>query len=124
MTFGLFGTPRWLCHPCWMTQRRIGIVMWLMTGVPAFIQPGGDTWRFAVWSGAFVLFGAVYLLTNGAPFSSRSPLAAGDAPARVPALLALESLAVVAMVLTRCNGFEGTLLVLVAMQLGSLMTPR
>ncbi len=107
-----------------MTERRIGIVMWLMTGVPAFIQPGGDPWRLAVWSGAFILFGGLYLLTNGAPFVSRSPPAADDSPARVLALLALESLAVVAMVLTRCNGFEGTLLVLVAMQLGSLMPPR
>src|SRR5258707_15011916 len=98
MTFGLFGTPPWLCHPHWMTERRIGIVMWLMTGVPAFLQLGGDAWRLAVWSGAFVLFGALYLLTNGGPFLSRSPLAAAHSPGRMLALLALESFAVVAMV--------------------------
>jgi signal transduction histidine kinase len=98
-----------------MTERRIGIVMWLMTGVPVLLQPGGDVWRLAVWCGAFVLFGALYLLTNGTPLASRSPALA---------LVVLESIAVVAMVLTRCNGFEGTLLVLVAMQLGALLPPR
>lgn len=105
-----------------MTERRIGIVMWLMTGVPAVLQLGGDAWRLVAWSGAFLLFGALYFLTNGTQFSARSRLAASRTTAL--ALLALESLAVVAMVLTRCNGFEGTLLVLVAMQLGALLPPR
>lgn len=89
-----------------MTERRIGIVLWLLVGVPLILQPEGDAWRVAAWSAAFVLFGAVYFFASG--FIA----------------LALESLAVVAMVLVRCNGFEGTLLVLVAMQLGARLTPR
>ncbi len=107
-----------------MTERRVGIVLWLMTALPALLQPGGDRWRLAVWLGAYVLFGVLYLLPNAAPFGSRSPLAASRSPATVLALLAVESLAVIAMVLARCNGFEGTLLVLVAMQLGAEMAPR
>src|SRR5258706_15328091 len=89
-----------------MTERRIGIVMWLMVGLPAFLDRSGDPWRLAVWTAAFLLFGALYVFGRGLM------------------LLALESLAVLAMVLTRCNGFEGTLLVLVAMQLGALVPPR
>jgi signal transduction histidine kinase len=89
-----------------MTERRIGIVMWLMVGVPVLIQPQGDPWRLASWASSFVLFGALYLFGRGV-----TPLV-------------VESVAVMAMVLTRCNGFEGTLLVLVAMQLGAHLAPR
>lgn len=89
-----------------MTDRRIGIVMWLMVGVPVLIQPQGDLWRLGSWATAFIVFGALFFFGRGV-----TPLI-------------LECLAVVAMVLTRCNGFEGTLLVLVAMQLGSRYAPR
>lgn len=80
--------------------------MWLMVGVPVLIQPQGELWRLASWASAFVLFGVFYLFGRGV----------------MP--LVLEGVAVVAMVLTRCNGFEGTLLVLVAMQLGARFAPR
>ncbi|HEX7191790.1 MAG TPA: sensor histidine kinase, partial [Thermoanaerobaculia bacterium] len=63
-------------------------------------------WRMAAWLSAFLVFGALYLFGRGI----------------VP--LVIESAAVIAMVLTRCNGFEGTLLVLVAMQLGARFSPR
>ncbi|HEY2325779.1 MAG TPA: histidine kinase [Thermoanaerobaculia bacterium] len=89
-----------------MTERRIGTVMWLMVGVPVLIQPQGDLWRLASWASAFLLFGGLYLFGRGV----------------VPLLI--ESAAVMVMVLTRCNGFEGTLLVLVAMQLGARFAPR
>ncbi len=89
-----------------MTERRIGVVMWLMVGVPVLIQPQGDLWRLMSWASAFVLFGALYLFGRGVTS------------------LAIEGVAVMAMVLTRCNGFEGTLLVLVAMQLGARFAPR
>lgn len=95
-----------LWHPDAMTERRIGIVMWLMTAVPVLIQPQGDRWRLAAWAFAFVVFGTLYRFGRGV-----TPLV-------------VESMAVVAMVLTRCNGFEGTLLVLVAMQLGARFAPR
>src|SRR5256885_8128000 len=89
-----------------MTERRIGIVLWLMVGLPLLIQPEGDAWRLAAWLAAFLLFGACFFFGQALAF------------------LAIESLAVMAMVLVRCNGFEGTLLVLVAMQLGARMTTR
>jgi len=97
-----------------MSERRIlsvaGLVMWLMVGVPIAIQ-----WRLAsllrldVWTAAFLLFGALFI------FSVRS---------RGLVLPAIESLAVIVMVAVLCNGFEGTLLVLVAMQLGSRVSDR
>ena len=89
-----------------MTERRIGIVMWLLVGIPVVIQPQGDAWRMIAWGSAFAIFGALYFFGRGV----------------IP--LILECTAVIAMVLTRCNGFEGTLLVLVAMQLGKFFSPR
>jgi len=89
-----------------MTERRIGTVMWLMVGVPVLIQPQGDLWRLAAWASAFALFGVLYLFGRGV-----TPLV-------------IEAAAVMAMVLTRCNGFEGTLLVLVAMQVAAQFAPR
>jgi hypothetical protein len=56
-----------------------------------------------------VLFGALYAFS----FRWRGLL-----------LLGVETLAVMAMVLRRCNGYEGTLLVLVALQLGTRLPPR
>lgn len=106
MTFGLFGRRPGCDILAHMTEHRIGIVMWLMVGLPAFLDRSGDSWRLAVWTAAFLLFGALYVFGRGLT------------------LLALESLAVLAMVLTRCNGFEGTLLVLVAMQLGVRVAAR
>jgi signal transduction histidine kinase len=106
MTSGLFRPAASLCHPDAMTERRIGVVMWLMVGVPVLIQPQGDAWRLASWAFAFLLFGALYVYGRGI-----TPLV-------------VECAAVLAMVLTRCNGFEGTLLVLVAIQLGARFTPR
>ncbi|HEX3581485.1 MAG TPA: sensor histidine kinase [Thermoanaerobaculia bacterium] len=89
-----------------MTDRRIGIVMWLMVGIPVAIQPEGEIWRMLAWLSAYGVFGALYRFGRG------------TAP------LVLESATVVTMVLTRCNGFEGTLLVLVAMQLGAYLSTR
>jgi signal transduction histidine kinase len=80
--------------------------MWLMVGVPVLIQPGGDLWRLAAWGSAFAVFGVLYLFGRGV------------------APLVIESATVMAMVLTLCNGFEGTLLVLVAMQVAARFAPR
>jgi signal transduction histidine kinase len=90
-------------------ERTIGIVMWLMVGLPAVLDLSGDRWRLAIWTTAFLLFGVLLALCD-----------------RWPGLWlpAIETVAVLAMVLVRCNGFEGTLLVLVALQLGARTTPR
>src|SRR5258708_36250067 len=90
-------------------ERTVGIVMWLLAGLPVVLDLSGDRWRLATWTAAFLLFGVLFA------FSERG---------RGLWLPALESLAVMAMVLTRCNGYEGTLLVLVAMQLGTRTAPR
>lgn len=90
-------------------ERLIGIVMWLMVGLPAVVDLGGDRWRLVAWTSAFLIFGALFAL--------------GDRWQGLW-LPVTEALAVIGMVLTRCNGFEGTLLVLVAMQLGRRLAPR
>src|SRR5258708_21021932 len=90
-------------------ERTVGLVMSLLAGLPAALELRGDRWRLATWTAAFLLFGVLFA------FSERG---------RGLWLPALESLAVMAMVLTRCNGYEGTLLVLVAMHLGTRTAPR
>lgn len=62
------------------------------------------------WTFAYLLFGALFWITS----AGRGHLA----------LLGLQAACVVALVLTLCDGFEGALLVLVAMQLGSRVERR
>jgi signal transduction histidine kinase len=91
-----------------MTQSRLigiaGLITWLMVGLPAFIYHGGAALSYGRWLVAFLLFGILFA-----------------ADLRRPRLLFLagESLAAIALVLLRCNGYEGVLLALVAMQLGN-----
>jgi signal transduction histidine kinase len=91
-----------------MTQPRLiaiaGLVALAMVGLPAFIHHAGPPptdWR---WVAAFAAFGASFLA------DSRWP--------RV-GLLIVESAAAIALVLLRCNGYEGALLGVIAMQLGA-----
>jgi signal transduction histidine kinase len=92
-----------------MSQSRligiIGLVTWLMVGLPALlyhaVAAGPADWR---WSAVFLLFGAVF---------------AADLRRPHLLLLALASVAALTLVLLRCNGYEGALLALVAMQLGT-----
>ncbi|HYB53902.1 MAG TPA: sensor histidine kinase [Thermoanaerobaculia bacterium] len=99
-----------------MTHSRLigvaGLLAGLIVGVPALlyhlILPPAGTSRSPLlgvaWVAAFLLFGALFGLNFRRPRLS---------------LLAAESAAAIAIVLLRCNGYEGTLLVLVAMQLGT-----
>jgi signal transduction histidine kinase len=91
-------------------QRRIaqtgGAAAWLAVGTHVVLQSANDPARLVIWSVAFAAFGAGLLL-----------------PARLP-VLALQVAAVTGMVLTLCDGFEGTLLVIVAMQLGGMLPRR
>ena len=91
-----------------MSQSRltgiIGLATWLLVALPALLYhlPAGFVdWR---WSAVFVSFGALFALDLRRPHLL---------------LLGLASATALALVLLRCNGYEGALLGLVAMQLGT-----
>jgi signal transduction histidine kinase len=91
-------------------RRRIvqlgGAAAWLAVGAHVVMQGADSPLRFVIWAIAFATFGAGLLVA-----------------ARLW-VLALQVAAVTAMVLTLCDGFEGTLLVIVAMQLGGMLPRR
>src|SRR5437764_12650507 len=91
-----------------MTYKRMtavaGLIAWVMVGLPAFIyHTGRPGWSWG-WVAAFIIFGCAF---------------AADLAHLRPELLLAESAAAITLVLLRCNGYEGTLLVVLAMQLGS-----
>jgi len=94
-----------------MFLRWGGLAAWLMVGVPVMIHPHESPAVLLAWTFAYLLFGAVFWVT-----SLRRQGQLG--------LLGLQALCVMALVLTLCDGFEGALLVLVAMQLGSRVERR
>jgi signal transduction histidine kinase len=92
-----------------VTQTRlialVGLAAWLIVGVPAFLyhfSPAAPP--DARWTAGFLFFGLLF---------------AADLVRPNLLLLAAESAAAIALILLRCNGYEGTLLALVAMQLGA-----
>ncbi len=95
-----------------MSYKRLitiaAVLAWIMVGLPAFIYhvraPSVD-WRWVV---AFISFGAAFAVDLARP---------GFLP------LVVESAAAIAIVLLRCNGYEGALLVVLAMQLGGRVAP-
>lgn len=96
-----------------MPQQRIlgaaGLTAWLMVGLPVVIQGANAPGVMLRWALAYLLFGALFI-----------------ADLKHPRLgfLAMEALCVVVMVLLLCDGFEGALLVMVAMRLPSLLDRR
>lgn len=95
-----------------MSQSRligtIALVTWLLVAVPVVLYHGPDgslDWR---WSAVYLIFGTSFALDL-----------------RRPHLLFLgaASVAALILVLQRCNGYEGGLLALVAMQLGTRVKP-
>ena len=92
-----------------MTPSRLigiaGLIAWLLVGLPPVIYHAGAAVPIdARWVLGFLAFGALF-----------------TADLRRPrlALVAAEAVIALALVPLRCNGYEGTLLALVAMQLGS-----
>ena len=83
-----------------------GLTAWLMVGLPVIIQGATVPGTMLRWAVAYVLFGALFVADLARPRRS---------------LMAMEVLCIVVMVLLLCDGFEGTLLVLIAMRLPSLM---
>jgi len=86
--------------------RVAGFAVWIAIGIHVVLNGARSQTVFAEWAIAFVLFGIAFALRPSG------------------ATLLIETGSVIAMVLLLCNGFEGTLLVLVAMQLGGLMSRR
>jgi len=91
-----------------------GLAAWLGVGLPIWLQldqirPG----RFAGWFAAWLLFAAAFWITASG-LERRL-----DLP-----LLGLQAACVMVLVLLLCDGFEGTLLVLVAMQLAPRLPRR
>src|SRR5438445_10989593 len=85
-----------------------GFAAWVMVGLPAFIyHTGRPGWSWG-WVAAFIIFGCAF---------------AADLAHPRPELLLAESAAAITLVLLRCNGYEGTLLVVLAMQLAPRLEP-
>src|SRR5258706_12866127 len=86
-----------------------GGIAWLMAAFPAFIQHGGVIPIDMRWLTAFLVFGALFLASLARPHV---------------ALLLGESAAALTLVFLRCDGYEGVLLAVVAMQLGTCVNRR
>jgi signal transduction histidine kinase len=85
----------------------IGLVTWLFVALPALayhVPAGTMDWR---WSAICVSFAVLFALDLRRPHLL---------------LLGLASAAALGLVLLRCNGYEGALLALIAMQLGRRVT--
>ncbi len=93
-----------------------GLAVWLGVGLPVWMQLSQTTpERFAGWLPAWLLFAVAFWVTAGEREISRK---------LGLTLLALQGACVMVLVLLLCDGFEGTLLVLVAMQLASRVSRR
>jgi signal transduction histidine kinase len=86
-----------------------GTAVWVMVGIPAILRAPRDPWRCAIWAAAYLLFGASLALALRK---------------RTLIWLLPQAAAVVGLVLTMSDGFEGALLVLVALQLGGRTSRR
>ena len=89
--------------------RIAGFIAWIAVGLPVILNGADEAWRMTWWVAAFAVFGAALAI----------PLPDGAMSLRARITLGLQVLAVFIMVLLLCNGFEGTLLVLIAMALGT-----
>ena len=87
--------------------RLAALVTWLLVGLPVLLREPQNVSSFLVWLAAFLLLGGslAWFRTTRLNF-------------------AVQAGCVIVMVRLLCNGYEGTLLVLVAMQLGLAVTRR
>jgi signal transduction histidine kinase len=92
--------------------RVAGLVAWALVGLAAALGGIGRPGWFAVWFGGFLVFGSL--------------LAFATTPGRrgLPWALALQAACVIVMTARQCRGWEGTLLVVVALQLGLAVSRR
>jgi signal transduction histidine kinase len=85
-----------------------GLIAWILVGLPSFVYHAGGFPSDARWMAAFLVFGVAFAVDRVRPHV-------------VP--LVVESVAATSLILLSCNGYEGTLLVVLAMQLGPRLTP-
>src|SRR2546423_624499 len=97
--------------------------VWLLVGLPVVAQ-GADTWqRMAQWAVAYVLFAILFAIDlHVAPPAPAAPV--GEDARPTLAFLALASASILVTVLLLCDGFEGALMALIAMRLGTRMHVR
>ena len=82
-----------------------GLIVWFMVGLPVLIQGGANSTSLTIgWAIAYLLFAALFIADFRWPLLS---------------LLAMQAACVIVVVAILCDGFEGTLLVLIAIQLGA-----
>ena len=86
-----------------------GLIVWLMVGLPVFVQGADSVRLLASWAVTYAMFGALFIIDMRYPRLS---------------LLALQAACVIVIVALLCDGFEGTLMVLIAMRLGSRVSRR
>ncbi len=90
-----------------MTYKRLigvaGTIAWIMVGLPSFVYHGGASASDWHWTVAFLVFGAAFALDLARPHRL---------------LVVIETAAAILLILFSCNGYEGTFLVIPAMQLG------
>ncbi len=86
-----------------------GLTAWLMAGLPVLIQGANTPGLMMRWLVVFILFGALFIADLRRPRLS---------------FLTLEAVCVALMALLLCDGFEGALLVLIAMRLPAVMERR
>jgi signal transduction histidine kinase len=94
--------------------RLTGVFTWLLVAAPQAIEGPAPLPAFAAWLASLALFGALYLWTTSR-LSSPDPT--------FWAALAGQTACVIVMAAIQYRGLEGTLLVLIALQLG-LVAPR
>ncbi len=94
--------------------RGAGLLSFGFVVVPAFFQGVQAPASFVFWAGGLVAFGGLFTWSSVRPQAPRPVLLA---------VIAAEAACVILMVATQCRGYEGALLVLVALQLGRLL-PR
>jgi signal transduction histidine kinase len=102
-----------VCHRSRMNDARAiritGLAAWLLVGLPVVIQGANTKGLMAQWAVAFILFGALFIADLHRPSLVFLALAGG---------------CVVVTTLLLCDGFEGALMVLIAMRLGARVDRR
>jgi signal transduction histidine kinase len=98
--------------------RWAGLGAWLLVGAPILLGDEPQRPRAGLgWAIAFAAFGICFAAGVGRALGRRP----GSPPWIPLALMTLQLGAVVAMILLLCDGFEGTLLVLIAIQLAGVV---